>query len=172
MIGYIYKIACKDPDITDIYIGSTRSIRNRRTCHKSTCGNPNARNFNIRVYQYIRDHGGWDNWEMIVVETHEYQLHYELQTRERHYFELLHATLNVQVPNRSMAEYYRDTFEVVSAQRKQHRIDNPELTKAQDKIIYKRHIEKINRKINCECGGKYTYANKSNHLKTQIHNAR
>ena len=31
------------------------------------------------------------------------------------------------------------------------------------------HSEEIKEKFNCECGGKYTYNNKSRHLKTKMH---
>ena len=59
MIGYIYEIVCKDPTITKVYIGSCWNIYNRKICHKSSCNNKN-----IPLYQYIRENGGWDNFNM------------------------------------------------------------------------------------------------------------
>ena len=34
---------------------------------------------------------------------------------------------------------------------------------------YKENKEKINKKFNCTCGGKYTYVNKTKHFKTKKH---
>ena len=63
MSYYIYKICCDDlPDF--VYVGSTKAFRERKRRHKSNCNDNN----NIKLYQTIRENGGWENWRMVVIE--------------------------------------------------------------------------------------------------------
>jgi hypothetical protein len=66
----IYKLCCKDLSITDIYVGHTTDMRKRKWGHKSNCNNEKIKNYNLNVYQFIRNNGGWDNWEMIEIEKY------------------------------------------------------------------------------------------------------
>jgi len=61
--GLIYKLYCKDKAITDIYVGSTTTFYARRRKHKS-----NTKTKTQKVYSFIREHGGWDNWIMHLIE--------------------------------------------------------------------------------------------------------
>ena len=42
-VYYIYQIKCKDPNVKDFYIGSTRHWQQRKIAHKHACIN----NFNF-----------------------------------------------------------------------------------------------------------------------------
>jgi len=109
MVNYdkstIYKLCCKDPDIADIYIGSTTNFTRRKNNHKSKCTNENDPKYNLRVYETIRDFGGWENWDMVQVEKYCATDIKDLHSRERFWLEELGATLNKQIPNQSKAEY-------------------------------------------------------------------
>ena len=59
--GLIYKLCCKDANITDIYVGSTTNFKQRKKEHKADCHNENNKNYNRPVYKFIRENGG--NWE-------------------------------------------------------------------------------------------------------------
>ena len=63
-IGYVYEIVCKDKSITKVYIGSTWDMNNRKIKHKYCCYNKNRIEYNYPLYCFIRENGGWDNWEM------------------------------------------------------------------------------------------------------------
>ena len=67
----IYKICCKDISITEIYVGHTTDMRRRKNRHKSDCYNKNTNNYNNNIYKFIRDNGGWSNWDMIEIERFE-----------------------------------------------------------------------------------------------------
>jgi hypothetical protein len=67
-IGFVYKLVCKDVNATEVYVGSSTSLRNRRSGHKSGCNNVNDKRYNFRVYQHIRANGGWDNWQLLPIE--------------------------------------------------------------------------------------------------------
>ena len=61
----IYKISCKDETISDIYIGHTTNFENRKLKHKQR-----SIKGSTKLYEFIREHGGWDNFEMIILETY------------------------------------------------------------------------------------------------------
>lgn len=78
----IYKLSCKDKNITEIYIGSTTHFINRKNMHKSCCNNIESKKYNMSKYKFIRDNGGWDNWEMIEIEKFACNNKRELEKRE------------------------------------------------------------------------------------------
>jgi hypothetical protein len=100
----IYQICCRDPDIRDIYVGSTIDLVKRRTDHKSVCNNPNNGKHNLPVYQYIRDNGGWENWQVVQIEKVECASGQDLCQREREVFERLKPSLNALRPKISPEE--------------------------------------------------------------------
>tara|TARA_Y100000589_G_scaffold315520_1_gene339164 strand:- start:765 stop:1496 length:732 start_codon:yes stop_codon:yes gene_type:complete len=61
----IYQIECKNPNITKTYGGHTTNLIKRRQHHKTHCNNPNDDKYNIYVYKFIRDNGGWENWQVV-----------------------------------------------------------------------------------------------------------
>ena len=64
-----YKFVCKNPDILFSYVGHTISFRQRKCSHKRACINPNDRAYNIPLYKFMRENGGFENWNMIVIHT-------------------------------------------------------------------------------------------------------
>jgi hypothetical protein len=90
----IYKITCKDENISDVYVGHTTNFVERKKRHKNDCTNINSHSYNTKLYKVIRDNGGWDNWNMEVVETCICNNSYEARKKEYEYFILLNGTLN------------------------------------------------------------------------------
>jgi len=143
----IYKLCCKNPNITDIYIGSTINFKKRKHDHKSNCNNNSETNkkYNYYVYQYIRDNGGWSNWDMIQIIEYSCENKKQLQSKERYYIDLLKSSLNGQLPTRTREEYI-----------KQYILDN------NDKIL-----EHKKQKVNCDiCNSIVTRSNLAQHKKT------
>ena len=108
--GYVYKLCCRDPTIKEVYVGSSKNLRVRKSQHKNKCNTQNCKEYNYKVYQFIRANGGFDNWDVIQLEEVEHNTRHELHSRERHFFELLNATLNKCVPNRTPAESVKNYF--------------------------------------------------------------
>jgi len=152
--GIIYKLCCNDLTVKEIYVGSTTNFKERKTKHKHSCTNLKRKAYNLKVYQYIRSNGGWDNWDMILVENYNATDKHHLGARERYWLEELKATLNGQVPSRSDKEYRQENRNKLNEIAKKYYEDNK--TKQKEKF-------------SCECGGKYTYIHKAHHLKTQRH---
>jgi hypothetical protein len=90
----IYKITCKDPLITDLYVGHTTNFVQRKHGHKQGCINEKSSNYNCKLYKTIRANGGWDNWVMEIVAFFKCNDHYEARIKEQEYFTSLNATLN------------------------------------------------------------------------------
>ena len=94
----IYKIASKDPAINDIYIGSTCNFIKRRYKHKSCCNNPNANEYNYYVYRFIRNNGGWCNFNLYIIEQFNCTSKIQKEQVERAWIEQLKPSLNKRVP--------------------------------------------------------------------------
>ena len=91
---HFYKIVCKDTTITDCYVGHTTDFTKRKSKHKSHCNSATTRVHNMPVYHFIRENGGWVNWDMVLINTTECENSLEAKKREREYIEELDATLN------------------------------------------------------------------------------
>ena len=87
----IYKITCKDETISDAYVGHTTNFVQRKYAHKIGCVNINN---NCKLYQVIRDNGGWENWKMEVIDVINCKDVYEARKKEQEYFVLVKSTLN------------------------------------------------------------------------------
>lgn len=157
----IYKICCKDPTITDIYVGHTTNLTKRRYQHKEACNNQIIRAYNTYVYQFIRDNGGWDNWDVIMIEEYNLNNENEAVKKERWWIEELKATLNKSMPARTKEEkneinknYHKNWY----VNNKEHNYDN-----------VKKWRENNKEKIICECGSIYSCRDKARHIKTKKH---
>jgi len=89
-----YKIRCKNPDVKDVYIGHTINFVERKRAHKHSCTYENNSNYNCKVYNVIRQYGGWDSWKMEIIAFHECEDQYAARKLEQKYFEEHNATLN------------------------------------------------------------------------------
>ena len=95
----IYKIYCKDKSITDTYIGSTTGFYCRRRQHKCY-----SKTKQYKVYKFIREHNGWDNFIMQRVEYFPCKNNEELLAREGLMVKLHKAILNHQQPARTIQQ--------------------------------------------------------------------
>ena len=187
--GYIYKLASNDLSIKEVYVGSTKNLRVRKGQHRHRCNNENCSEYNFRVYQYIRENGGFSNWDIIQLESIEYNTRYELRARERYYIESLKASLNKAIPNRTSKEYKNDHKETRQQQSKEYYKNNMEEIKQKVKLYTEKHKEQIkqnrkeyfieyqkkfrekNKEIKtvCECGSQYLHYTKKRHLDSKKH---
>ena len=61
------------------------------------CIQPESICYNMMMYQFIRDNGGWDNFDMISIETRTCENALEAQMIERQYIEYFKPTLNISI---------------------------------------------------------------------------
>jgi hypothetical protein len=84
----IYKLRANNPEITDFYIGSSVSARDRFYQHKTNC---NKIEYTSYLYTFIRANGGIDNWTCELLAQCE--RHLQRQT-EQEWIDKLKPTLN------------------------------------------------------------------------------
>jgi hypothetical protein len=87
----VYKIVCKDENITDIYIGSTcRKLKERIYSHFSAFNN----NKNYKVYEFMRKNGSFENFEFKILNEIEYFDKSMQLKQEQAYINCYKPTLN------------------------------------------------------------------------------
>ena len=169
----IYRIVCKDVSIKECYVGSTTDFKNRNRQHKCTCNTNINRHYKHNVYQFIRNNGGWDNWNMVEVEKYNATDKLSQLKRERYWLEYYNATLNSQIPSRTGAEYTKYYYNEHIEHIQKYREENREHSKEYFKERYIQNKEQINKrnneKITCECGVIYSKCNLTRHKKTKKH---
>ena len=161
----IYRIVCRDLEVKDCYVGSTTNLTKRKANHRGACINISNKDHNMPVYQFIRKHGGWVNWDVVLIEAYPCTNKDDLHKRERFYIERLQASLNTRIPAQTpeelMAYYslYRETHQNVIA--------------ARGKAFHEANKERIHawrhEKIICECGRSITREGLAAHHKSKIH---
>jgi hypothetical protein len=136
----IYKLCCLDPTITEIYIGHTTDFKARKNLHKGACNNENSKSYNIYVYQFIRENGGWTNWTMVLIEEIKCNNKLEACKVERKYIEELQASLNKVIPTRTKEE-------INQKQKEYHELHKEELNQYQREYreLHKEEIKQYQR---------------------------
>jgi len=105
--GYIYKLQCKAQNGKPlglgcveaswdkfIYIGSTFDKKKRCDGHKYMCNTETKRGHSRLVYKLIRENGGFDNWEMIIIEKKRCESSEELRKLEQMWIDTVGPILN------------------------------------------------------------------------------
>jgi len=134
----IYKLVHKE-DIYDenIYVGHTTDMTKRKYEHKSNCNNPNSKQYNCKKYQFIRENGGIENWEMILVEKYPCKDVYEARAKERQIQVESKSKLNSNIAGRTKEEWSNDNKEKTSEYHKKYQINNKEIILERSKKHYK-----------------------------------
>lgn len=77
-----------------MYIGSTTNFKSRANHHRLTCTNPKYKCYDMYLYQVIREHGGWENWEMSPLEVLENSTKKDAAVRQQDFIYELNPSLN------------------------------------------------------------------------------
>ena len=89
----IYKIEHID-DESLVYVGHTTNWDKRKYEHKNRSKNEKGFSFNCKLYQMIRENGGWDAFKMIEVEKFNCKDKREAEKRENEVMKKLKASMN------------------------------------------------------------------------------
>jgi hypothetical protein len=77
--------------------------------------------------------------------------------------------INKHIPGRTDKEYYQDNKVKILDYKKEYYETNKEKMNEITKQYFKDNKERLNEKNACECGGRYTFRNKSSHLRSARH---
>ena len=103
--GCVYGIYENSNALDILYVGSTKNIRRRIMQHR-TC----AKRKTYPLYQYIRDHGGFDKFGFLILKTVPFTTRTALAKIEEKYRKRLEPPLNHNVCHVSVprSEYHRE----------------------------------------------------------------
>ena len=147
----IYKLVKNDDyENENIYVGSTTDFIKRKSAHKNNCCNENSKAYNRKVYQNIRQNGGWIEWNMIEIEKYPCNDKREAETREEYWRCEFNARLNTKrafITQEQIKEqkkqYYTENADKIKEQIKQYYTENADKIKEQQKQYQTKHAEKL-----------------------------
>jgi hypothetical protein len=143
-LGKIYKIECNVTGL--IYVGSTCEpiLARRLSNHVGyyQCYLNGTKKYLCSSYKILEN----GNYDITLLEKYPCESKDELHTRERYW------TNQIECVNKNKAGIFNELG-------KQEYL----------KQYYVNNKEKLQEKLNCECGGCYTYEHKTQHLKTKKH---
>jgi len=151
----IYIIRHKESD--NCYIGSTKNMKNRIKDHKLSVVNENMSNYNHPVYQFIRENGGWDNFDMVEICKCEED---KLREMEQYHIDFIKPSLNCK-------RAYGFDYERRKIYKKKN--DREYLEKNRENIN-NRHKKYRRQKVICDCGKEVTRYARDWSRKTGTHN--
>jgi len=199
ILGIIYLIKHKTDNTKKVYVGSTINLKKRIRRHRQDCNNEKNKEYNYKLYQYIRENGGFYMYEIIILECYVCNFKYELYDREDDYIKIydnnlnqLRAYLTRREYKKKISEkskkYYDENKDIINEKRKKYRDENKDKINGQRKEKYnenKKNIieqnkkyrennrEKINEKkkekITCECGSIGSKSHIARHCKSKKH---
>jgi len=158
MFVYIYKLIKKDAINDDmIYIGSTEDINDRMSKHKYSCNNIKHCKYNYKVYKYIRDNGGWNEWKYEIIDEVEVALREDAGIYEGEYIikydaiNKLNDVVAGRCLNKSKNQYHKEKYqrnkEVISQKSKEKYQRNKEVISQKSKEKYQRNKEDILQRV-------------------------
>jgi hypothetical protein len=173
----IYEIRPTNKELIYSYVGSTKNFIKRKSNHKIACNNCNAKSYNFILYKYIRENGGWINFEMIPLEEYECDTKTQARIREQFFINQIENKLNMikayisseENKERSTEQikiYRLNNKEQIAEKTKKYQIEHKETITEQTKEYRLKNKEKIteNRKKRCqenkEQSKEYRLANK------------
>ena len=138
-----YILQSKNPEITECYIGSTKHLTRRIQKHKSDCTRITSKNYNFKVYIFIRLNGGFDEFEFIIIDVIKFTKTDAL-IHEQKLMHLYGSTLNsykAHIPEEDRIEkikeyhkeYYLNNKKKIKESSKEYRLNNKEQLKEYNK---------------------------------------
>lgn len=153
----VYQIKCKDPKITETYVGSTVDLKQRIRQHRYKCIEGNNECW-LKIYVFMRENGGFDNFEFNILEEFTDISKEQLRDEEQKYIKQITPQLNkknASVTPEELKEYHRKySKEYKHAHKEQcnqynkkyyreHKEERREIKRQTDKLYYEKNKEKI-----------------------------
>jgi DNA repair exonuclease SbcCD ATPase subunit len=118
-----------------LYVGHTTCFNKRKGLHKTSSQNALRKSYNIKLYQMIRNNGGFEMFKMIEIEKYSCNDKREAERRENEIMKELKTTMN------TMKSFLTD--EDKKEYKKEGKQNNKEKVKEQDYRYYKNNKEKF-----------------------------
>ena len=124
-----YMIKCNDDSTDDCYCGSTFDFAKRKACHKADCNNENSKHHNLKLYQTIRENGGWSNFSMTMIDRKIVRDKLEARQYEQSLIDTHKAKLNTNrafLNKEQRQEHYASNKEAIRKRQAEHYASNKE----------------------------------------------
>jgi len=159
----IYKIIPADANLDFCYVGHTTNFTERKKRHRENVNTTSK--YNIKLYQTIRDNGGWCNFKMVFIEKWPCESLREAGAREQHWMDELKPNMNGMSAFRTKEEHL--------LQKRETYYRNHEANLAYDRKYKEEHKEqakeRVSKPFTCECGSQCYWGAKARHFKTKRH---
>ena len=191
----IYKIYCKNNEITEEYYGHTSAFRARKWHHKGQCNNETYERYNTEKYKIIRLNGGWDNWEMVPIEELKNCSLVNAKIREQFYIDLNKSGMNknkayiteeqiierdkkyhlenIDKISEKNKEWYLENRDKILEKKKEYHLENRDKISEKKKEYRLENRDKISEKkkekMTCVCGSTFRICAKARHEKSKKH---
>jgi hypothetical protein len=152
----IYQIKCLD-DVDFVYVGHTTNFKSRKSDHKKVANSLDYKESHYKIYQTIRDNGGWENWEMIPLEEFACNSSTEARIKEQEWIDKLQTNMNTRKAFLTQEEHREWSYNYNN----NWRLANPEKQKQM-----RNNAKKM---CDCPCGGKYSLNHKARHFESSKH---
>jgi len=155
-----YRFVCNDPNIINSYVGHTANFTIRKKSHKDVYNCQNHRSHHYKVYQVIRDNGGFDNWDIIEIGRQLCIDYTDARKKEQEYIEYYNCDMNSRNAYTNRIDYFKNRVDIkaeydrkrrkekldeIKSKKKQYRLDNYEKVNAQERASrLRRKLLKIN----------------------------
>mgnify|MGYP006405713319 CR=1 FL=1 len=149
-----------------VYIGSTACFIRRKYDHKRDSNNPNRKNYKCKLYQTIRDNGGWDKWQMVIIDKLDQTTLLDARIKEEALMKEYNGNLNTLKAYTSVEEvklyqkvYGEKNKEAIAKKNKEYHNLNKEIS----------NEKRREKKMTCECGSFIRIDGLIEHKKTLKH---
>jgi hypothetical protein len=169
----MYKISPKNDELNFCYIGHTTDFKDRKRQHIRNATNVNDKHYNLKQYKAIREHGGWDEWEMTEIEKFTCKSKLEARMREQELIQQYNANLNScnayiseeqrkEIKKQITNKYRQENKELLKEQTKKYKEDHKDIIAEQMKKYRAEHKQEIYEKTK-----EYREKNKEKHQEWQ-----
>ena len=128
------------------YIGHTKNFVQRKRSHKSRCLDVDNKCHHFKIYQTIRENGGWDNCEMVPIEEYECETQLQARIREEQLLKEYNANMNSRNAYTDKQEYINAHKEESKERCKRWYENNKERHAEYRKEYYEANKEKLDQK--------------------------
>ena len=179
----IYKIEHLE-DENLVYVGHTTNWDKRKCEHKHRCNSEKSDKHNLKLYQMMRENGGWEMFKMIEVEKYPCSDKREAEKRETEVMKELKSNMNMiksylteeeknEYKKKANVKYYRGHKTIISENSKTYRQNNKEVIQERKKQYYDKNKVKIlenqRLKVECGCGCEVSKQHLQRHQTTKKH---
>jgi hypothetical protein len=171
-----------------IYIGSSKNVWQRMHNHRDALENINSKSKNFPLYKCMHENGGYDNWQVIILDEIFCNNLREAEEVEQKYIDLFKSDLNGKRAFLSDEERIKKKLEITQNWREDNQIHIKNYNKNYHQKTYENKkeiliervknyalnnpdkiLERRRKKQTCGCGTTFNHFQQQRHFRTEKH---